>query len=74
MSDIQKLLETWQLDEKTVRERVYGALTDRECERWNAIWLLVWRLTATQVGEVLEQERHTIDNWLEELEWIFSCG
>lgn len=67
MSDIEKLLETWQLDEKIVRERVYGAPTARERERWHAIWLLARGWTATQVGDALERDGHTIGNWVEEL-------
>ena len=40
MNEMQKVLEKWQLDVKAVRERMYGAPTARERERWHAMWLI----------------------------------
>jgi hypothetical protein len=40
MSDMLTMLGRWQLDVKAVRERMYGAATPRERERWHAVWLL----------------------------------
>ena len=67
MDEIQKVLGSWQLDVKAVRERMYGAATARERERWHAIWLLARGWSAAQVAEALERDAHTIGDWLEEL-------
>ncbi len=53
MNEIEKVLDTWQLDVKAVRERMYGAPTARERERWHAIWLMARGMTAAQVAEAL---------------------
>ena len=65
MNEMQKVLECWQLDVKAVRERMYGAPTARERERWHAMWLLAQGWSAAQVAEALERDAHTIGDWLE---------
>ncbi len=67
MNEILTILGNWQLDVKAVRERMYGAPTARERERWHAIWLLARDWSAAQVAEALERDAHTIGDWLEEL-------
>jgi transposase len=66
MNDMLVLLGRWQLDLKAVRERMYGAPTPRERERWHAVWLQARGWTATQVAEALERDAHTIGAWAEE--------
>ena len=66
MNDVSSLLERWQLDVKSVRERVYRAPTPRERERWHALWLLARGWSATEVAEALERDAHTIGDWVEE--------
>jgi transposase len=56
-------LKRWQLDVKAVRERMYGAPTVRERERWHAIWLLMQGWSAAQVAEALARDAHTIGDW-----------
>jgi len=67
MNETQKVFEQWQMDAKMIRERMYGAPTARERERWHAMWLLVRGWTAVQVAEALERDAHTIGEWLEHL-------
>jgi transposase len=67
MSEMQKVLEKWQLDGKAIRERMYGAPTVRERERWHAMWLLAQDWSAAQVAAALERDAHTIGEWLEHL-------
>ena len=67
MNEMQQVLEKWQLDVKAVRERMYGAPTARERERWHAMWLIAQDWSAAQVAEALERDAHTIGDWLEEL-------
>jgi len=67
MDEMQKVFECWQLDVKAVRERMYGAPTARERERWHAMWLLARGWSAAQVAEALERDAHTIGEWLEAL-------
>ena len=67
MDEMQKVLGYWKLDVKAVRERMYGAPTARERERWHAIWLLAEGWSAGQVAEALERDAHTIGGWLEAL-------
>ncbi len=67
MNETQKVLERWQMDVKAVRERMYGAPTARERERWHAVWLLARGWSAGQVAEALERDAHTIGDWLEHL-------
>ncbi len=38
MNEMQKVLEKWQLDVNAVRERMYGAPTARERERWHTMF------------------------------------
>jgi len=65
MKDILTMLGEWQLDMHAVRERMYRAPTPRERERWHAIWLLARGWSASQVGEALERDAHTIGDWIE---------
>lgn len=67
MSEILVLLGQWQLDADKVREQVYRAPTPRERERWHALWLLARGWSATQVGEALGRDAHTIGDWVEDL-------
>ena len=67
MNEVQKVLEKWQLDVKAVRERMYGAPTARERERWHAVWLIAQDWSAAQVATALERDAHTIGGWLEAL-------
>ena len=64
MDEITALLNRWQLDEHGIRERMYGAPTPRERERWHALWLLARGWTAVQVADTLERDPHTIGEWL----------
>ncbi|MHB0877768.1 MAG: helix-turn-helix domain-containing protein, partial [Anaerolineae bacterium] len=63
MGDVNELLKRWQLDMRSVRERVYRAATARERERWHALWLLGRGWSAVQVAEALERDAHTIGDW-----------
>ena len=67
MNDILETLESWHLDIKAVRERMYSAATARERERWHAVWLLACGWTGAQVAEALERDAHTIGAWTEAL-------
>jgi transposase len=67
MNELQKVLEKWQLDVKAVRERMYGAPTARERERWHAMWLIAQDWSAAQVAAALERDAHTIGDWLDAL-------
>lgn len=67
MNEMEKVLGTWQMDVKAVRERMYGAPTARERERWHAMWLMARGMSATQVADALERDAHTIGDWLETL-------
>jgi transposase len=67
MNEMQKVLGSWQLNVKAVREQMYGATTSRERERWHAMWLLAQGWSAAQVGEALDRDAHTIGDWLEAL-------
>jgi transposase len=66
MSDISELLDRWQLDVKSVRERVYRSPTPRERERWHALWLLARGWSASEVADALERDAHTIGDWVED--------
>jgi transposase len=65
MNEMQKVLEKWKIDEKAIRESMYGAPTARERERWHAIWLFAQDWSAVQVATALERDAHTIGDWLE---------
>ena len=67
MNDILETLESWHLDIKAVRERMYSAATARERERWHAVWLLACGWSAAQVAEALERDAHTVGGWTEAL-------
>jgi transposase len=67
MNDMLTILERWQLDGKAVRERMYGAATPRERERWHAIWLFSLGWPAARVADALERDAHTIGQWVEAL-------
>lgn len=64
MSGIESLLQQWQLDERAVRDRMYGAPTPRERERWHGLWLLTRGWSEAQVGAALERDAHTIGAWV----------
>ena len=66
MTDILALLKAWSLDLNAVRRRVYRAPSERERERWHALWLLAKGWSAAQVADALERDPHTIGEWLEE--------
>jgi len=66
MNEMLVLLEQWHWDVKQARERVYGAPTPRERERWHALWLLARGWSAVQVGEALERDAHTIGEWMDQ--------
>lgn len=68
MNDMLISLGRWHLDVKAVRERMYGAPTPRERERWHAIWLLARGWSAAQVAEALERDAHTIGIWADEFD------
>jgi transposase len=68
MNDVLMALGRWQLNVKAVRERMYGAPTPRERERWHAVWLLARGWSAAQVAEALERDAHTIGAWAEEFQ------
>ena len=64
MNEVVEILKEWQLDIRTVRERMYRAPTARERERWHAIWLLARGWSAAQVAEALERDPHTVGDWV----------
>jgi hypothetical protein len=64
MDGIGALLRNWQLDERSVRDRMYGAPTPRERERWHALWLLARGWPEAQVAAALERDAHTIGSWV----------
>jgi transposase len=65
VKDVTTMLGRWQLDLKSVRNRMYRAATPRERERWHAIWLLARGWSAVQVAEALERDAHTIGDWVD---------
>ncbi len=60
MNDMLELLQGWELDAQAVRERMVGAPTPRERERWHAMWLLAQGWSAAQVADALERDAHTM--------------
>jgi transposase len=68
MRDVVTMLERWQLDVSLVREEMYRAPTPRERERWHAIWLLAQGWSATQIGQALERDVHTIGDWINDFD------
>ena len=67
MTDMLVALERWGMNVTALRERMYGAPTARERERWHAMWLLVCGWSAAQVATALERDAHTIGAWTEAL-------
>jgi hypothetical protein len=67
-------MERWRLDERGLRERMYGAPTARERERWHALWLLARGSTAAEVAAALERDPHTVGRWLAEFERAGPAG
>jgi len=65
MDDVTAVLERWQMDARSVRERVYWASTPRERERWHALWLWSRGWSRAQVAEALDREAHTIGEWVD---------
>jgi transposase len=63
-SAMNELLERWKLDERQVRDRMYGAPTARERERWHAVWLVARGWSAARAAEALERDAHTVGEWL----------
>lgn len=74
MNDMLVSLGHWQLDVTAVRERMYGAATARERERWHAIWLLARGWSAAQVADALERDAHTVGEWAEALRQKGAAG
>lgn len=66
MTDMLIGLERWGMNVAALRERMYGAPTVRERERWHAMWLLVCGWSAAQVATALERDAHTIGKWAED--------
>jgi len=64
VNELQADLAHWELDGRTVRQRMYTAPTARERERWHALWLLDLGWTAARVAEALERDPHTVGVWL----------
>lgn len=61
---MNEMLERWRLDERQVRDRMYGAPTARERERWHAVWLVARGWSAARAAEALERDAHTVGEWL----------
>jgi transposase len=66
MADMLDTLARWKMNVSGLRERMYGAPTARERERWHAIWLLVCGWSAAQVATALERDAHTIGQWVKD--------
>ena len=64
MHDLLDALAHWGLEVRQLRERMYGAPTPRERERWHALWLLALGWSAAKVAQVLDRDAHTSGNWL----------
>ena len=70
MSELQADFARWELDGRAVRQRMYGAPTARERERWHdgraprvgGLLDLGW--THVRVAEALERDAHTVGAWL----------
>ena len=61
--EIERFLEQWQMGIRGWHGRTILALTPRERERWQAIWLLAQGWTASVTAEALERDPHTIGCW-----------
>ncbi len=64
MDEVVDVLKRWKLDTRAVRERMYRAPTQRDRERWRAVWLLAEDWSAAQTADVLKRDPHTIGEWL----------
>jgi hypothetical protein len=58
--EVVDMLEDYHLSLGAVRHRMYQAATERERERWHAIWLIARGWPQTEVAEALERNKHTI--------------
>jgi Homeodomain-like domain len=65
-NDPQAVFAQWQLTPAQARERLYGAPTPRERERWHALWLLAQGWAAAAVARAFERDPHTIGAWLDD--------
>ena len=63
MRRIRPDLERWRLDLDGVRSGMYLAPTPRERERWHALWLPCWGMTASATAQALGRDAHTIGRW-----------
>ena len=61
---MNEILDRWNLDERQVRDRMYGAPTARERERRHAVWLVARGWSAARAAEALERDAHTVGEWL----------
>src|SRR3954453_5810485 len=50
---MNELLERWKLDERQVRDQMYGAPTAGEREGWHAVWLVVRGWSAARAAEAV---------------------
>jgi hypothetical protein len=64
-NEIEVLLARWEVTPRHVRDRMYGAPTPRERERWHALWLLVQGWSAAAIARAFERDPHTIGTWLD---------
>jgi transposase len=64
VDEVVNMLKKWHLDLRGVRQRMYRAPTDRERERWHALWLLAQGWSQVEVAKALERDQHTIGEWL----------
>ena len=58
--EIDRFLEQWEMNVRDVHWRTILAPTPRERERWQAIWLLAQRWTASATAGALERDPHSI--------------
>jgi transposase len=63
-ADLNEVLSRWRLDPTRVRERMYGAPTPRERERWQALWLALQGWPRVRVAAALGRDPHTVGSWL----------
>jgi Homeodomain-like domain len=66
-NDPPAVLAQWQLTPAQLRDRLYGAPTPRERERWHALWLLSQGWSAVAVARAFERDPHTIGAWLDDM-------
>lgn len=63
-TELEETLSRWQVDGALVRERMYGAPTPRERERWHALWLALQGWSGARVAQALGRNPHTVGSWL----------